>query len=167
MRTTVVVGYDRTLPSGRALLEAGREAAYRDADVTVVHVRRPDTAARGTGAAEREASAPIASFGAGVLRHRYPGLTAPEPRAGARTALDQILAERQERCVRVRADGEVVAGSPPSVLTAAAARADLVVAGARRRHSGHCAERYRVRIGPVAQALPRGAACPVIIVPHS
>ncbi|MEY9931816.1 nucleotide-binding universal stress UspA family protein [Catenulispora sp. GP43] len=284
MRTTVVVGYDRTLPSGRALLEAGREAAYRDADITVVHVRRPDTAAsRGTDAAEREASASTASFGAGVLRHHYPGLTiraealvgaphevlasaargadllvlgstdspdatgqmlgpvaeetlartpcptmvvrsgerfprgvvlvaidlaeraeevvdfafaearfhaarlhavsavepaelralvgatapAPDPRAGSRVALDRILAERQERCVRVQAGGEVVAGPPTSVLTAAAAGADLVVAGARRRHGEHCGERYGVRIGPVAQALLRGTACPVIIVPHS
>jgi hypothetical protein len=78
MRSTIVVGYNRTLPSGRALLEAGREAALRDADVTVVHAFGPGTEAFSqfsSRAAARDAAADTVRFGVGVLRHRYPALT--------------------------------------------------------------------------------------------
>lgn len=278
MKPTVVVGYERTLAGGRALLEAGHEAAFRGADVTVVHAFHPDVQESPRGA--QEAAAATAAFGAGVLRHRYPSLSVrsealagisyevlagvarsaellvlgssheegeeahdgqplgpvaewtllytpcpvmvvrgperypkgvvlaavdieeadevvnfafaearfhsarlravsaldpsgvpaglgvtghqPAPHAQAQAALDRILAERMERGVPVPAHGEIVDGPPPLVLTAAAAHADLVVTGARRRGGG----RGGVRIGPVTDALLRGVACPVVVVPH-
>lgn len=294
MRSTIVIGYNRTLPSGRALLEAGREAALRGAHVTVVHAFNPSPKAHPqlrTEAAVREAAAETAAFGAGVLCHRYPGLTAhgeaiagapdevlaaaarqadllvlgvrdeagdaeqhlgpvpeltlartpcptmvvrgperyargivlaaidvaepvgevvnfafaearfrsatlravsavsstsstssvetsglrtlvgaagpaPEPRAAAhadtQAELDRILAERHSRCEHVQVSGQVLDGPAPAVLTAAAAHADVVVTGARRRDG----ERHGVRIGAVTQALLRHTACPVIVVPH-
>lgn len=277
MKSIVVVGYEHTLAGGRALLEAGREAACRGADVSVVHAYHPGPATNTRAAAD--AAVETATFGAGVLRHRYPGLTVraeafaglpyevlaaaargadllvlgssheegraeqplgpvaewtllstpcpvmvvrgPEryprgvvlaaidvweraeevvnfafaearfhsarlqavsafdaaktpagvgaagqtpddPRAEAQAALDQILAERMERHPRVRAEGELIDGPPASVLTAAAARADLVVTGARRRGGG----RAGVRIGPVTDALLRRVVRPVVVVPH-
>lgn len=102
MRSTVVVGYDRSLPSGRALLEAGREAACRNADITVVHAFW-----HSVGAAEdavRTAAAATAEFGAAMLRRHHPRLK-----------------------VRSRA----AAGDPHEVLAAAARGADLLVVGAR------------------------------------
>lgn len=293
MKTTVVVGYDRTLAGGRALLEAGREAACRGADVTVIHVFDPGSQTRGhdtTVADAREIAATVAAFGAGVLRHRYPALTvrdvtlegvpqevlamasrgakllvlgsghedgltaqplgpvaewtvahtscpvmvvrgverypkgvvlaaidveeradevvnfafaearyhsarlqavgavdpsrvpasvgaaeaapgppgpprpygSPPQRAEAETALGRILGDHRERGARVHATGEIIDGPPASVLTSAAAHADVVVTGARRRDG----ERSGVRIGPVADALLCGVVCPVIVVPH-
>ena len=79
-----------------------------------------------------------------------------EPRAEAQAVLGQILADRQARCTRV------LDGSPSSVLLTQTARADSIVAGARRRDG----ERHGVRIGPVTDALLQHAACPVLIVPH-
>lgn len=129
MRSTVVVGYDRSLPSGRALLEAGREAECRAAEIVVVHAyRRPVAGAPGPEDSERTedseriertentehaedtedsaraAAAATAEFGAGVLRRHHPGLT-----------------------VRSQA----VAGAPDEALAAAARCADLLVMGTR------------------------------------
>ncbi|NUP46614.1 MAG: universal stress protein [Catenulispora sp.] len=102
MRSTIVVGYDRSLPSGRALLEAGREAACRSADVIVVHAYwRPVAAAEDL---VRAAAEQTAEFGAAMLRHHHPGLT-----------------------VRSRA----VTGDPQEVLASLARGADLLVVGAR------------------------------------
>ena len=282
MKSIVVVGYEHTLAGGRALLEAGREAACRGADVSVIHAYHPGPAANNRDAADTAAA--TATFGADILRHNYPGLTvraeafagvpyevlaaaargadllvlgsshedgraeqplgpvaewtllstpcpvmvvrgperyprgvvlaaidvqeqaeevvnfafaearfhsarlqavsafdaaktpaaktpagvgatgqAPDdPRAEAQAALDQILAQRMERHTRVRAGGELIDGPPASVLTAAAARADLVVTGARRRGNG----RVGIRIGPVTDALLRCVVRPVVVVPH-
>ena len=285
MRFTIIVGYNRSLPSGRALLEAGREAALRGADVIVVHAFDPSPQAHAdfdTEAAVREAAAETATFGAGVLHHRYPqlavhgealpgaphevlttaarradllvlgvrgeaggaaeqrlgpipGLTlartpcptmvvrgperhargvvlaaidvteradevvnfafaearfrsavlhavsavetaelralvgtagsVSEPRttlAGVQADLDRVLAERRARCGQVSVRSQAVDGSPSMVLPAAAAQADVVVIGARRRDG----ERHGVRLGTVTQALLHRTACPVIVVPH-
>lgn len=286
MRSTIVVGYNRSLPSGRALLEAGREAGLRGADVIVVSAFDPGQDPSGGFGAEtagQESAAEAAAFGVGVLRHRYPGVavhseaavgaphevltttarragllvigvrgepggpteqrlgpvpeltlartpcptmvvrgperhprgvvlaavdvaertdevvnfafaearfrsatlravnavetsglrtlvgsagTVPEPPvaavADAQAELDRILGDRRARCVRVRASGTSVDGPPSAVLTAAAAHADLVVTGARRRDG----ERHGVRLGSVTRALLRHTTCPVIVVPH-
>lgn len=166
MRSTIVVGYNRTLPSGRALLEAGREAELRGADIIVVHAFDPGSDAHpnaGTEAAVREAAAGTAAFGAGVLRHRYP---------------------------RLAVHSEAIAGAPHEVLATAARRADLLVLGVRGEAGGtggqrlgpvpeltlartpcptmvvRGPERHGVRLGTVTQALLRHTACPVIVVPH-
>lgn len=268
MRSIVVVGYDHTLAGGRALLAAGREAAYRKADVSIVNAYPTAAEARaGSTATARETSEATVAFGAGVLRHRYPALnihgealpgvphevlanaaraadllvlggldaddigtqqldpvvaqtlartpcpvmvvhaTERQPRgivvaaldladpteevvnfafaearfhsaqllavaawepagtsveAGAGATLDRILDERKTRCGSVQVRGEVVDGPPVAVLAAAAARADLLVAGAHRRDG----RRYGVKIGQVTETLLGRPACPVIIVPH-
>src|SRR6185312_396297 len=73
MKSIVVVGYEHTLAGGRALLEAGREAACRGADVSVIHAYHPGPAANNRDAADTAAA--TATFGADILRHNYPGLT--------------------------------------------------------------------------------------------
>ncbi|WP_344663336.1 universal stress protein, partial [Catenulispora subtropica] len=101
MRSTVVVGYDRSLPSGWAVLEAGREAVSRGADVTVIHAYwRPATSEDTV----HEAATATAAFGAAILRRHHPELT-----------------------VRSQA----APGDPHDVLATAARSADLLVMGAR------------------------------------
>src|SRR5213079_3304224 len=101
MRSIVVVGYDRTLAGGRALLAAGREAACRKADGLLA----------GVGAA-----------GPHLVRRA-------ETFAEAEAALDRSLNGRAAGLALGQARGEVVDGPPVAALAAAAARADLVVAG--------------------------------------
>jgi nucleotide-binding universal stress UspA family protein len=102
MRSIVVVGYDRSLASGRAVLEAGREAACRGGEVVVVHAYPQPVG--GIDEAAREAAQATADFGAAVLRRHLLGLP-------------------------VR--GQATAGVPHEVLTAAARGADMLVLGAR------------------------------------
>ena len=136
MRSTVVVGYNRTLPSGRALLEAGREAELRGADVIVVHAFDPSPSAHphaDTETAVREAATATAAFGAGVLRHRYPRLAV--------------------RC-------EVSAGAPHEVLATAARRADLLVLGVRGEAGGTAEQ----RLGPVPELTLAHTPGPTMVV---
>lgn len=136
MRSTVAVGYNRSLPSGRALLEAGREAALRGADIIVVSTydphRDPSAGFRGE-AAMLEAAAESAAFGAGVIRHRYPG-----------------LAVRPEAAI----------GPPPDVLTATARRAALLVIGVR----GEPDSPTEQRLGPVPELTLARTPCPTMVV---
>ena len=135
MKPTVVVGYERTLAGGRALLEAGSEAACRGADVTVVHAFGAGAQNGGRGeteAAKREAAAATVTFGAGVLSHRYPGLT-----------------------VHV----EALAGVPYEVLAMTARGAELLVLG-----SGYEDGRAEQPLNPVAERTLARTPCPVMVV---
>ena len=65
MTSTVVVGYDQTPSSERALYEAAAEAERRGAALTVVHAADSDHA---------DAAPRIADHGADLARTRHPGL---------------------------------------------------------------------------------------------
>src|SRR4051812_34655143 len=82
MKPIIVVGYDKTPSSERALAEAGREAAWRSAAVNVVHAFQWVPAA--TPAAYlpmrveldlQKFAATVADAGVQELRESYPGLT--------------------------------------------------------------------------------------------
>ena len=82
MESTVVVGYDHTPSSERALLEAGREASWRHARLVVVNAFQwltavPPMAYPPTEAEHsvRKAATETAEHGAGLIRERYPGMT--------------------------------------------------------------------------------------------
>lgn len=113
MKPTIVVGYDRTPSSERALTEAGREAARRDAVVSVVHAFHwipvttpmayvPMTVEVGL----RRGAEELAETGVESLRHRYPGMTV---------------------------ESKVVAGPVADALADAAREADLLLLGDRGR----------------------------------
>ena len=136
---SVVVGYDHTPSSERALAEAGREAAWRGGSVTVVHafhwipnatpmtytpLRVEETV--------KDAATEIATLGADFLRYRYPGMTVHE---------------------------KIVAGAPAEVLATAADDADLLVVG-DRGHSGFA----DLLIGSVSLRTVAHAPCPVMVV---
>ncbi|NUR32080.1 MAG: universal stress protein [Catenulispora sp.] len=81
MKPTVVVGYDRTPHSERALVQAAREAAWRGASLTVVHAYNwmpPTTPMTYTPASVEEAilhsAEEIADHGAELARSRFPGM---------------------------------------------------------------------------------------------
>ena len=138
MRSTIVVGYNRSLPSGRALLEAGREAALRGAEVIVVSCFDPDRESppepdAGDDRAMLVTATEAATFGVGVLRHRYPG-----------------LAVRWEATV----------GAPDDVLTRQARQAALLVIGVRGEPGGSGEQ----QLGPVPELILARTPGPTMVV---
>lgn len=139
MSPTVVVGYDQTSHSERALDEAAAEAVRRAASLTVVHAFRPPSVppppphGPSTGAsAAHIAAQQIADQGAGRARDNHPGL---------------------------EVDARVAAGEAPAVLADLAHDADLLVVGHRGRGCS-------AGLLPCAVAVRTvlSAACPVLVV---
>ncbi|NUR60938.1 MAG: universal stress protein [Catenulispora sp.] len=113
MKSTVVVGYDQTPHSERALLQAAREAAWRGASLTVVNAYSwmpPTTPMTYPPASVEEAilrsAEEIASHGAELARSRFPGM-----HVGAKA----------------------ISGGAAEALVGAARGADLLVVGNRGR----------------------------------
>jgi nucleotide-binding universal stress UspA family protein len=113
MKHTVVAGYDRTDPSERALIEAGREAAWRGASLTVVHAFRWIPAATpmaypplSVEQSMKEAAEEVATDGADLARYRFPETTV---------------------------EAEAIEGQAAEVLATASRDADLLVVGNRGR----------------------------------
>lgn len=139
MRPTIVIGYDHTPSSERALIQAGREAAWWGAAVTVVHVfhRVPVTTPMAYVPASVEQSLKTVAeetVNAGVhfLNRRYPGMAVA---------------------------AKVVAGPAGDALAETARSADLLVLGNRGRggFSG-------LLLGSVSVRALSLASCPTMIV---
>ena len=77
--------------------------------------------------------------------------------------LSALIRHVQRRYPTVQPFHQVATGAAGRLLVEAAARADLIVTGARR----HGAGRHGMQIGPVTQTLLHHAACPVAVVPLS
>ncbi|WP_046729500.1 universal stress protein [Streptomyces humi] len=82
-----------------------------------------------------------------------------EERAAA--ALEDALREVVRDHPRVEVRRRVVEGPAHRVMLEAAAGADLVVVGARRRHGP-----FGLQLGRIAHTLLHHAPCPVAVVPH-
>ncbi|GAA2038506.1 universal stress protein [Catenulispora yoronensis] len=102
MKSTVVVGYDQTPHSDRALTVAAREAAWRGASLTVVHAYNwlPAVSSAATGfpaafppatveEAVRGAAEEIAEHGAELARSLFPGMQV-QARAASGGAADSL-----------------------------------------------------------------------------
>lgn len=135
MTSTVVVGYDQSPSSDRALAQAGREAAWREAAVEIVTgfhwvaLSYPVTymPVNVEGAARK-----IADDGVQWLRDRYPGMAA---------------------------EAKVVAGPIADALAEASRDADLLVLGNRGR-GGFTG----LLLGSVSMRTLTLASCPTMIV---
>lgn len=149
MASGVVVGYDQSPSSERAIGVAAEEAARRGVELTVVHALHHHHGASPSGQepVRAESASPlsaqdVAELGAERARAAYPGLPA---------------------------HAVSVAGSAPAALGAASADADLLVVG----HRGH-SERARnerghsgfggLRFGDVALRTVSRAGCPAVVV---
>jgi nucleotide-binding universal stress UspA family protein len=77
--------------------------------------------------------------------------------------LAALVGRAGDRHPGVGYSSRIVAGAAGKPLVQESGRADLVVAGAHRRHGDHPG----MRIGPVATTLLHHAGCPAAIVPHS
>jgi nucleotide-binding universal stress UspA family protein len=139
MKPSVVVGYDETPSSERALLEAAREAVWRGASLTVLTAFHWPAAVPPTPYAPtdlqlsvRKAAGEIADHGAGIVCSRYPGMTV--------TAL-------------------VEEGPTAETLAHAASAADLLVLGNRGRggFSG-------LLLGSVSMRALHSASVPTLVV---
>ncbi|QLQ35289.1 universal stress protein [Micromonospora robiginosa] len=134
----VVVGVDGSESAAYAVELAADEAARRDAELVLMHVRAPErgapapeVAAEAT-TAERAEAAELLGSAAAHVRAAHPDLRVTE-----------------------RA---VVAASPETALREASGEASLVVAGSRGR-GGFTG----LLLGSVSQALVQHAHCPVLI----
>lgn len=138
----IVVGYDGSGHSVRALEWAAYEAAVRNAPLTVLTVRQP-APGRWTG---------------GVA-----GDSDPE-RAPAR--IDELaqkaFAQSGADLPRPRVTIQSVGGVPADELVRAAAGADMVVVGARGAGGFR-----KLLLGSVSCHLTHHARCPVVVVPGS
>jgi nucleotide-binding universal stress UspA family protein len=132
----IVVGFDGSADSVRALDWAVAEAGVRDAPITLCHVRhqpRPDAGAGGDAADE------------------------PEATAQRMLAEGRRHAEQQVPDIHVRV--ELLDGDPARDLAEAARDAELLVVGARGTGGLH----GRL-LGSVSAQLARSAHCPVVVV---
>ncbi|MFL6116317.1 MAG: universal stress protein [Catenulispora sp.] len=139
MKPVIVVGYDQTPSSERALIEAGREAARRNAAVSVVHSFRWIPAA--TPAAYvpmsveldlQESAQTTADAGVKVLRESYPGMAV---------------------------ESRVISGPAADALAEASRDADLLLLGNRGR-GGFAG----LLLGSVSMRTLGFASCPTMVV---
>ncbi|MFG1675734.1 universal stress protein [Micromonospora sp. NPDC049282] len=134
----VLVGVDGSDAAAYAVELAADEAARRDAELVLVHVRAPERGATApevaaeASTAERAEAAELLAAAAARVRPAHPGLPVTE-----------------------RA---VAAASPETALREASAGASLVVVGSRGR-GGFAG----LLLGSVSQALVQHAHCPVLI----
>jgi nucleotide-binding universal stress UspA family protein len=138
MTPTVVVGYDQTRHSERALDEAAAEAVRRGASLTVVHAFT---------------QVPSASPPGGQP-------TAEDPaRAAAQRIADQGVSRARQRRPGLEVQSHVQAGDAPAVLAGLAQDADLLVVGHRGRGC-------TAGLLPCAVAVQTvlAATCPVLVV---
>lgn len=139
MNTTVVVGYDRTLPGERALAVAGLEAARRGAALTVLTAYHwltpsepPALTTADTEATAGKAAEEVAEHGAERVRQARPG---------------------------VRVEARAVAGFAGKVLARASHTADVLVVG-NRGGGGF----QGMLLGSTSMRTLAEACCPVIVV---
>lgn len=139
MKPIVVVGYDQTPSSERALSEAGREAAWRSAAVSVVHTFHWIPAATpaayvpmGIELDLQEFAETTADAGVKALRESYPGMTV---------------------------ESKVVSGPAADALAEASRDADLLLLGNRGRGGFG-----GLLLGSVSMRTLSFASCPTMIV---
>jgi nucleotide-binding universal stress UspA family protein len=140
----IIVGIDGSDHSRRALEWAVREAAIRQAPLTVITVHQ-------------------------VASSIWTGRSVPYPhddelaersRKSAQEETDQVLAQDGDRPPEVTV--KAVSGLPAEQLLAAAKGADMVVMGSRG--AGGFA---RLLLGSVSSQVTHHASCPVVIIPQS
>ncbi|MFU8853995.1 universal stress protein [Micromonospora sp. SL1-18] len=134
----VLVGVDGSEPAALAVRLAADEAARRDADLVLVHVRPPEQAG-----AVPDKAAESAAAGQAESAELLAG-------AAARIRADHPVLPVRERPVR--------AASPEQALVEASGEAALVVVGSRGR-GGFAG----LLLGSVSQALVQHAHCPVLV----
>jgi nucleotide-binding universal stress UspA family protein len=138
----IIVGVDGSSPSQRALEWAAREAALRQAPLTVLTVHQA-----------------IAGYAGGAVD--YPGDKAATERAreSAQTETDKVLesiGDQRPPTVTVRA----LNGLPATELIRASDDAEMIVLGSRG--IGGFA---RLLMGSVSDQVASHAKCPVVIIP--
>ncbi|NUR60936.1 MAG: universal stress protein [Catenulispora sp.] len=144
----VVVAVDIDDPGCADVLAfAFDEAARRDAELVALHVWDDDQRL----IMEQNLVA------AGLLK------TSEEITVDLDECLSDLVSHARTRHPEVGYSCRIAAGAAGKILVGESEHADLVVAGARRRHGAQPG----LRIGPVATTLLHHAGCPVAVVPHS
>ncbi|WP_149549222.1 universal stress protein [Streptomyces marokkonensis] len=139
---TVVVGVEEGEGSGTAVEFALREARVRSCRLVAVHAWGPSAGALTT---------PQAPSWYALESHRRPPAR----------VLDDALRDPLERYRDATVGRRVIRGPARQALLEAAADADLLVVGARRR-KGH----WGLQLGLTSHAVLHHAPCPVAVVPQ-
>jgi nucleotide-binding universal stress UspA family protein len=132
----IVVGFDGSPDSMRALDWALGEADLRDAPVTLCHAWRGSHSSGATG-----------------------GGAVDEPEAAAQRVLAEGCRRAAQQAPSVQLRAQLIAGNPAEALAQAADDATLIVVGARGAGGLH--DRL---LGSVSAGLARHAPCPVVVV---
>ncbi|MEY9931390.1 nucleotide-binding universal stress UspA family protein [Catenulispora sp. GP43] len=142
MSAPVVVAYDQTPHSKRALAEAAREAASRGTDLRIVHAYTTD---------ER---LPMGPFTTVVPT---PGFEQTS-RHDAEEILEEVAAQTKDEYPALAIETRAVPGDAPRAILAEASTAALLVVGSRGRggFSG-------LLLGSTSQRVLADAPCPVIV----
>ncbi len=143
----IIVGFDGSNHSGRALEWAIREAAVRHSPLTVLTVQAPATAYWGVGAAAAMPDLYDNDLAKGALK-----LAEDE----TNRTLKRVGPACQPASVTVRA----VVGIPAEALLEAAAGADMLIVGSRGAGGFK-----RLLLGSVSTQLTHHAHCPVVVIP--
>ncbi|MFI7440627.1 universal stress protein [Nonomuraea indica] len=142
MKQPIVVGFDGSAPSLRAVSWAGQEAAIRDAPLRMVHA--------------------TARWTPDVLLAPEPAGWETEAEATAREQLRQAVIHARAGRPRLAVTTEIVSGGAAEALLRAAEEAQLLVVGDRGR--GGFAE---LLLGSVSRQVAARAPCPVAVVRQS
>jgi nucleotide-binding universal stress UspA family protein len=145
MMPGIVVGIDQSAHAHQALEWAMREAALRNADLTVMSV--------------------ISAQASPFTRHQLTVPDAGELTARAQQAAEEAVAEASDRLGDSKPASvavKVFTGYPAQALIDASKEADLVVVGSRG--TGGFAE---LVLGSVSSQVAHHAVCPVVIVPSA
>jgi len=137
----ILVGYDGSGHSAKALEWAAREAAVRNEDLTVVHVCQEKPCAWGE--ARPSGDAWLA-----------------EARELAEEQADKALARAGAGLSRPRVTVRAIRGLPAEELLSAATDADMLVVGARGAGGFR-----KLLLGSVSCHIAHHAHCPVVVIP--
>lgn len=141
LSATVVVGFDGSPESRRAVRWAAYEAASRRAGLRILHAFAP----------------PLVE----LTRVHLPGETVATQslRTEAQRAVDDAAAECRHELPDLDVCGDVRTGHPTTVLSGATAQADLLVLGPHQLSRTHS-----VLLGSTSAELARKSAVPVVMV---
>ena len=138
----IIVGIDGSEHARRALEFAIREAAVRQAPLTVLTVWRT-----------------VVNYHGAPVSHPQDGTLAEQANRGAQDAVDKALAAiGGDRQVSVTV--QVISGIPAAELVSASRDADLLIVGSRGTGGFS-----RLLLGSVTAQVVHHAHCPVVVVP--
>jgi nucleotide-binding universal stress UspA family protein len=152
----ILVGYDGSGHSVKALEWAAHEAALRHAELVVLHICQENPRAWGRAATSGDAT----STGGTPADVALADVALAEARDRAEEEAGKALARAGAGLPRPRVTVRAIRGVPAEELLSAAADADMLVVGARGAGGFR-----KLLLGSVSSHLAHHSHCPVVVIP--